>query len=59
VVGQGDPVGLMAGQAARAQGILIENAEAGDRARTETLYMELRADDGPVDPADWFSLGKG
>lgn len=59
VVGQGDPVGLMAGQAEPAQGNLIENPDAGDRARTETLYMELRADDGPVDPADWFSLGKG
>ncbi len=59
VVRQGDPLGLMTGQPESAQGNLIENAEAGDRARTETLYMELRADDGPVDPAGWFSLGKG
>jgi len=59
VVGQDDPVGLMAGQAEPAQGNLIENPDAGDRARTETLYMELRAEDGPVDPAEWFSLGKG
>ena len=59
VVGQGDPIGLMSGHPEPAQGILIENPGAGDRARTETLYMELRADDGPVNPADWFSFGNG
>ncbi len=59
VVGEGDPIGLMSGHPEPAQGILIENPGAGDRARTETLYMELRADDGPVNPADWFSFGNG
>lgn len=59
VVEVGDPIGLMAGQAEPAQGILIDSAGGGDRVRSQKLYMELRADDGPEDPADWFSLGKG
>jgi septal ring factor EnvC (AmiA/AmiB activator) len=52
-----DPLGLMAGQAESAQGKLIEGAEAGGRSRSETLYIELRANGGTQDPAPWFALG--
>ena len=57
VLPEGSPVGLMGG------------AEAGDRAspsvdgagagRTETLYIEVRQGDAPVDPLTWFASDKG
>jgi septal ring factor EnvC (AmiA/AmiB activator) len=57
VVRSDDPLGLMAGQPEPAQGNLIEGADAGGRSRTETLYIELRAQGGTRDPAPWFALG--
>lgn len=58
VVGAGDPLGLMGGRSPAAQEILIESSDGSGQARTETLYMELRTGDGPVDPSDWFALGR-
>lgn len=57
VVRWDDPLGLMAGQSQTAQGNLIAGADADGRSRQETLYIELRADGGTVDPAPWFALG--
>jgi len=47
VLEAGAPVGLMGGQEPTA----IEGAGAD---RTETLYIELRQDAEPIDPAPWF-----
>jgi len=57
VVRWDDPLGLMAGQTESAQGNLITGTEPDSRSRRETLYIELRADGGTVDPAPWFALG--
>ena len=53
----GSPVGLMGAP----EGALA--SQGGDLAQTvaeqsETLYMELRQDNEPVDPADWFNIDK-
>lgn len=58
VVGAGEPLGLMGGQTRSAQEIIFETGEGGGQVLTETLYMELRAGDGPVDPADWFAMAR-
>lgn len=56
VVEQGAPLGLMGGNAPNAQQILIDSSEGAGQDRPETLYMELRQGQNPVDPADWFAL---
>lgn len=57
VIAEGTPVGLM-GTGPR---VATENRSiGGDGAgtdRSETLYIEVRQDDAPVDPATWFALG--
>ena len=55
VVRSGDPLGLTAGQAEPAQGNLIATAGEAGRRRAETLYMELRMNGAPQDPAPWFA----
>jgi murein hydrolase activator len=56
VVAGGDPVGLMGGTPPNVQAILTETASGAGAPRPETLYVELRGPDGPVDPALWFLL---
>ncbi len=55
VIAEGTPVGLMT------QG--TENRSTGSDGagtdRSETLYIEVRQKDTPVDPATWFDLGPG
>jgi len=54
VVAAGAPLGLMGGGApdpAAATGPVQEGGGAG---RTETLYIELRQGEEPLDPAGWF-----
>jgi murein hydrolase activator len=57
VVRSGDPLGLTAGQAEPTQGNLITASGDGGRRREETLYMEIRTNGVPQDPAPWFALG--
>lgn len=54
VVDSGTALGMMGGQDPDAGTILAETATAGGQRRTETLYMELRVDQEPQDPATWF-----
>ena len=54
VLPAGAPVGLMGGNAPDANTILARATEGGGEDRPETLYMELREGDDPVDPAIWF-----
>ncbi len=51
------PVGLMPGAAENAQEVLIQAGQGNATSQTETLYIEVRLDGSPVDPAEWFALG--
>jgi len=49
------PVGLMGGaQVAEDQAFLMSSVEGGGAQATESLYIELRQNGSPVDPAEWF-----
>ncbi len=56
IVEAGEPVGLMGGAVPHADQILIETAAGTGQDRSETLYIEIRQGQVPVDPADWFAL---
>jgi murein DD-endopeptidase MepM/ murein hydrolase activator NlpD len=55
VIPAGTPVGLMGGEAAKSEEFIAENTENGGASRRETLYLELREGNDPVDPAGWFA----
>ncbi len=59
VIPEGAPVGLMGGSSPQAGAILSLSGEGGGTDRTETLYIEVRMDNSPVDPETWFRIGKG
>lgn len=54
----GSPVGLMGGDHTQSDALLIENDQGGGTAQSETLYIELRQDNVPVDPTLWFNTEK-
>lgn len=69
VVPQGAPIGLMGGaptpnsvstsnQIGEDQAFLIDIVQGTGAEASETLYIELRDKQTPVDPADWFATGK-
>lgn len=55
----GSPVGLMGGPGGGDDGLVTGPAGSADPGRTETLYMEVRQDNTPVDPEAWFRTDKG
>lgn len=59
VLPAGSPVGLMGGIEAETGDILSPIGERAGTARPETLYIEVRQGDAPVDPLTWFSTDKG
>lgn len=52
VPGEGDPLGLIAGDPLPTSGF------DGGQSRRETLYLEIRQNQQPVDPVDWFANDK-
>lgn len=56
VIPAGTPIGLMGGEPPAVDAILTETAMSGGGPQSETLYLEVRDGQGPVDPADWFAL---
>lgn len=54
----GAPIGLMGGQAPDMDAFLINTADGGGAAASETLYIEIRQGGSPVDPAQWFAENK-
>lgn len=52
----GSPVGLMGGQEAEAGTILSQAGDGAGTEASETLYIEVRQDNRPVDPAEWFEM---
>jgi len=55
VIPEGTPVGLMGASAENPS----TGGDGGGTGRSETLYIEVRQNDAPVDPANWFALGPG
>ena len=54
VIPEGTPVGLMGGETPEIGAILSLSSEGSGTARPETLYIEVREDNRPVDPETWF-----
>jgi len=55
----GSPVGLMGGPGTDADGLVTGRGDGADAGRTETLYIEIRQDNAPVDPEAWFQTDEG
>jgi septal ring factor EnvC (AmiA/AmiB activator) len=58
VVPAGAPLGLMGGTLTNPDAILPQDADGTGSGRPETLYIEIRVDQRPVDPAEWFGALK-
>ncbi|UYV36649.1 peptidase M23 [Rhodobacteraceae bacterium D3-12] len=58
VLPSGAPVGLMGGTDPKIGEILTQSSEGAGNDRTETLYIEFREDNVPVDPSAWFRIAK-
>jgi septal ring factor EnvC (AmiA/AmiB activator) len=54
LVTEGDPVGLMGGEAPNREELIVPEAQAAGEDLSQTLYMELREAGEPVDPTGWF-----
>jgi len=57
----GSPVGLMGGDGAGGALLAADTGEArddGGAGRGQTLYIEVRQDNSPVDPLKWFATDK-
>ncbi|WP_207208053.1 murein hydrolase activator EnvC [Salipiger sp. IMCC34102] len=59
VLPAGAPLGLLGGETPTPDAILTGSEGAGGSAATQTLYLEVRDGQGPVDPATWFALDQG
>ncbi len=51
----GAPVGLMGGESPAVNAILRETDQGNGAQANETLYLEVREGQGPVNPANWFA----
>ncbi len=58
VIPEGTPVGLMPGETPEIGAILSTSGDGTGTDRSETLYIEVRQDNSPVDPESWFRTDK-
>ncbi|MDE0590863.1 peptidoglycan DD-metalloendopeptidase family protein [Halocynthiibacter sp. C4] len=58
VVSGGTAIGLMGGKSPNAEEFLQNSTEGSGAQRSETLYIEVRQGNAPVDPAPWFAVTK-
>jgi septal ring factor EnvC (AmiA/AmiB activator) len=58
VIDEGEPLGLMGAKEATNGSELSTDGEATGADRTETLYIEVRQDNTPQDPTEWFRTDK-
>jgi len=56
VLSAGAPIGLMGNDLPSSDGNLTESALFDGGQATQTLYLEVREGQSPVDPATWFAL---
>ncbi|WP_424830632.1 murein hydrolase activator EnvC family protein [Ruegeria sp.] len=54
VIPEGSPVGLMPGEMPEIGAITSTSGDGTGTDRSETLYIEVRQDNTPVDPESWF-----
>lgn len=52
----GGPVGLMPGTPPDGEDLILASGEGGGAILSETLYLEVRENGQPVDPAGWFDV---
>ncbi len=55
----GSPIGLMGGADVEGDRLLTQNRTVAGAEQTETLYIEVRQDNVPVDPEIWFRTDEG
>ncbi len=58
VIPEGTPVGLMPGESPEIGAILSTSGDGTGTDRSETLYIEVREGNAPVDPETWFRTNK-
>jgi len=58
LVGAGAALGLMPGETGASGDILAEIRDGGGQQASETLYIEVREAETPVDPGEWFRTGR-
>lgn len=58
IIPQGAPVGLMGGETPEIGAILSLSGDGAGTDRSETLYIEVREGNRPVDPESWFQTQK-
>ncbi len=58
VIPEGTPVGLMPGETPQIGAIMSTSGEGTGTDWSETLYIEVRQDNSPVDPDEWFRTDK-
>ncbi|WP_282021767.1 murein hydrolase activator EnvC family protein [Ruegeria faecimaris] len=58
VIPRGTPVGLMPAESKEIGAILSTSGDGTGTDRSETLYIEVRQDNSPVDPESWFRTDK-
>ncbi|WP_281972910.1 murein hydrolase activator EnvC family protein [Ruegeria faecimaris] len=58
VIPRGTPVGLMPAESKEIGAILSTSSDGTGTDRSETLYIEVRQDNSPVDPESWFRTDK-
>lgn len=58
VIPEGTPVGLMPGETPEIGAILSTSSDGTGTDRSETLYIEVRQNNTPVDPEAWFRTDK-
>ncbi len=58
VIPQGTPVGLMPGESPEIGAIMSTSGDGTGTDRSETLYIEVRQNNSPVDPETWFRTDK-
>ncbi|WP_296426814.1 peptidoglycan DD-metalloendopeptidase family protein [Yoonia sp.] len=56
IVAAGAPLGLLGGEQLGVDGILTENSQIGADDGQQTLYLEVREGQSPVNPDAWFAL---
>lgn len=58
ILREGAPLGFLGGADPAAEEFLLEASAGGGTTGRETLYIEIRHQGMPVDPAEWFTLNR-